>query len=248
MIRPERNSHSASPVFRKFTPRAAVATSAKPATRRPITKSCQNTVEPRGSQQAVPASARPSKRFTIRAITVAPPDEGGDGSSALEALSARRRAPGPVLAEEEQDEWDEDRRDDRQVLDDPDVREHRCLLLDAHVDHGVRPPERVRRTGRGEGLLQLREPLLEDGVRGRQPVHQLGLVPLRAPGERGHEEGDPHAPADVPRQVHQARDLVVLLAWHAEVRHGVDWHEEERQRCRLVDPVHRRGVSDRSTG
>src|SRR5215472_13761899 len=162
----------------QFTPRTAMATTDRTAIAKPTTTSWSATS--RGSHTDVPAMARPSNRVTTRAIIHAPP--GGVWNVEWRAASfqrrsvsvgARRGLPGPILAEEEEDQWHGDGRDHRQVLDDPHVGEHRRLLLDRLVDRPVRAAQRVGRTRGAEDLLQIVQAVPEERVRGGQSIHEL---------------------------------------------------------------------------
>src|SRR5262249_33123961 len=103
-----------------------MATSDSAALARPTARPCHATSP--GSHTDLPAMARPSNRVTTRAIIRAPP--GGVWNVEWQAASfqrrsvsvrARRSLAGPILAEEKEDQWHEDGRDHRQVLDDPHV-------------------------------------------------------------------------------------------------------------------------------
>ena len=80
----------------------------------------------------------------------------------------------------------------------------------------------------GDGLAELEAGAVEGHG-------ETVLVELSAAGEDGDEEGGAAAAADVAGEIHEAGDVVVLLAGDVGVGEGVDGDEEEGEAGGLED-------------
>ena len=64
-------------------------------------------------------------------------------------------------------------------------------------------------------------------ISGAQILHQSHLVELRAASQQRGDNGNPDAASNISSEVHQSGCGIVLVAWQAGIRGGVDGHEQE---------------------
>src|SRR5947209_13072017 len=126
---------------------------------------------------------------------------------------------------------------DGKYKDDIVVGQSRSLLLHPAINQAIGA---LRSVGSAVACARHRlsyraELVLKSLARCSEMRGDVALVLLRTLRQQGFDNRYPHASAYVSRQVHHARNLIVLVARYAYIRHRVDGNKQKRNSGRLQD-------------